>query len=96
MQLRSYVRLRLEDMTPLVYPDFGRTSRFQLYLLTPVAHHGSSCRMSYHLICEKLGMVGLNDCIILQPGHLVGSRLGGTHDSISVQNLSILRLRMHE
>jgi hypothetical protein len=32
-------------------------------------------------------MDGLDDCSILQPGHLVGSRLGGTHDSINVQNL---------
>jgi hypothetical protein len=33
-------------------------------------------------------MAELDDCIILQPRHLVGSRLGGTHDFISVQNLS--------
>jgi hypothetical protein len=33
-------------------------------------------------------MARLDDCGILQPGHLVGSRLGGTDDLISVQNLS--------
>jgi hypothetical protein len=33
-------------------------------------------------------MAGLDDCNILQPRHIVGSRLGGTHDSINVQNLS--------
>jgi hypothetical protein len=62
------------------------------YLLTPVAHHDSgrwACRMSYHLSCERLHMVGLDDCSILQPRHLVRRRLGGTYDSISVQNLNI-------
>jgi hypothetical protein len=39
------------------------------------------------LNCESLHMVELDDCSILQPGHLVGNRLGGTHDLISVQNL---------
>jgi hypothetical protein len=43
--------------------------------------------MSYHLSCERLRMTGLDDCSILQPGHLVGSRLRGMYDSISVQNL---------
>jgi hypothetical protein len=33
---------------------------------------------------ERRHMAGLDDCIILQRGHLVQSRLGGTHDSISV------------
>jgi hypothetical protein len=32
-------------------------------------------------------MVGLDDCTILQPGYLVRNKLGGMHDSISVQNL---------
>jgi hypothetical protein len=32
-------------------------------------------------------MAGLDDCNILQPEHLVENRLGGLHDSISVQNL---------
>jgi hypothetical protein len=35
---------------------------------------------------EKLRMAGLDDCSILQPGHLDGKRLGGMHDSISTQN----------
>jgi hypothetical protein len=39
-------------------------------------------------------MAGLDDYSILQPRHLVESRLGGMHDSLSVQNLSISRLRM--
>jgi hypothetical protein len=39
------------------------------------------------LSCERLRMVGLDDYSILQLGHLVGNRLGGTHDSISAQNL---------
>jgi hypothetical protein len=50
--------------------------------------------MYYHLSCERLRMVGLDDYSILQLGHLVGSRLGGMHDSISIQNLSISRLHM--
>jgi hypothetical protein len=41
-----------------------------------------------YLSCERLCMAGLDDCSILQPGHLVRNRLGGTHDWISVQNLS--------
>jgi hypothetical protein len=63
----------------------------------PVAHHGSgrrAYRMSYQLICERLRMVELDDCSILQLGHLVGSRMSRAHDSISVRNLSISRLRM--
>jgi hypothetical protein len=66
------------------------TSQLQMYLLTPVVHHGSgrwACQLSYHLSCERLRMAGLDVCSILQPGHLVGNRLGGTHDLISVQNL---------
>jgi hypothetical protein len=50
--------------------------------------------MSYHPGYERFRMAGLDDCSILQPGHLVGSRLGGTHDSFSIQNLSISWLRM--
>jgi hypothetical protein len=42
-----------------------------------------------YLSCERLRMAGLDDYNTLQPGHLVRSKLGGTHDSISVQNLSI-------
>jgi hypothetical protein len=66
------------------------TSQLQTYLLTPVAHHDSgpwTRRLPYHLSCEWLHMAGLDDCRILQPGHLVGNRLGGMHDLISVQNL---------
>jgi hypothetical protein len=33
-------------------------------------------------------MAKLDDCNILQPEYLIESRLGGMHDSISVQNLS--------
>jgi hypothetical protein len=47
-----------------------------------------------YLSCERLHMARLDDCAISQPGHLVESRLGGTHDSINVQNLSISQLRM--
>jgi hypothetical protein len=32
-------------------------------------------------------MAGLDDCSILQSGHLVRNRLAGTYDSISVPNL---------
>jgi hypothetical protein len=39
------------------------------------------------LSCERLRMAELDDCSILQLRHLVENRLGGTHDSISVQNL---------
>jgi hypothetical protein len=45
--------------------------------------------MSYHLGCERLRMARLDDYSILQPEHLVGSRLVGMHDSFSIQNLSI-------
>jgi hypothetical protein len=41
-----------------------------------------------YLSCETLCTIRQDDCSILQLGYLVGSRLGGTHDSISVQNLS--------
>jgi hypothetical protein len=95
-QLRSHARLWSEDITMVVYPNFGRPSRLrsmsqlQTYLPTSVAHHDSGewvHRLSYHLSCERLCMVGLDDSSILPPGHLVGNRLGGMHDSISVQNL---------
>jgi hypothetical protein len=33
-------------------------------------------------------MARLDDCTILQLGHLVKSRLRGVHDLISIQNLS--------
>jgi hypothetical protein len=76
--------------TPVIYPDFGRTSQLWMYLLTPVKYHDSdqwACRMPYHLSFERHRMAGLDDCIILQPKHLVRSRLVGMHDSINVQNL---------
>jgi hypothetical protein len=89
-------RLRLEDMTLVIYPDSGRTywlwstSQLRTSLLTPVTHHNSGwwvrC-LSYHLSCERHCMTGLDDCNILQPEHLVRKRLGGTHDLIIVQNL---------
>jgi hypothetical protein len=40
--------------------------------------------MSYHLSCERHRMAELDDYNILQPEHLVGSRLGGMHDSFNV------------
>jgi hypothetical protein len=109
MRLRSYARLwsyaqlRSEDMTPVVYLDSGRTFRFlltswlQSYLLTLVVHQDYGrwawC-MSYHHSCERLCMARLDNCSILQPGHLVRSRLVGTHDSFIIQNLSISQLCM--
>jgi hypothetical protein len=39
------------------------------------------------LSCERLHIAGLDDCSILQPGHLVRNSLGRMHDSFSVQNL---------
>jgi hypothetical protein len=78
-------------------PDSDQKTWLRSYLLTPVAHHDSgrwAHRMSYHLSCERLRMAGLDDCNILQPGHLVESRLGGMHDSINIQNLNISRLHM--
>jgi hypothetical protein len=53
---------------------------YSLYIF--VQHH-------LGLNCERLHMAGLDDCNILQPRHLVGNGLGGTHDSISVQNLTL-------
>jgi hypothetical protein len=108
-RLRSYARLRSEDATTVICPtpvrryDSGRISRLRSHFLTPfdvmtlVVLHGFSrwaCRMFYHLNCKRLRMVGLDDNNILQLGHLVGSRLGGMHDSISIHNLSISRLRI--
>jgi hypothetical protein len=84
-------------------PNPCNTSRLRsttwlwLYLLTLVAHHDSgrwADRISYHLICERLHMAGLDNYSILQPWHLVGSRLGGMRDLVSVRNLSISRLRL--
>jgi hypothetical protein len=41
------------------------------------------------IIYERLCMVELDDCSILQLEHLVGSNLSRVHDLFSVQNLSI-------
>jgi hypothetical protein len=46
-----------------------------------------------YLSCERLRMARLYDCSILQPRHLVESRLGGIHDSFSIRNLNISSLR---
>jgi hypothetical protein len=46
------------------------------------------CKQHLYLSCERLHMAGLDDCNILQPGHLVRSKLGVTHDSINIQKLS--------
>jgi hypothetical protein len=45
------------------------------------------CKQHLCLSCERLRMTGLDDCSIIQPGHLVENRLGGMHDLISIQNL---------
>jgi hypothetical protein len=45
------------------------------------------CKQHLYLSCERLCMARLHDCSILQPGNLVKNKLGGMHDSISVQNL---------
>jgi hypothetical protein len=45
------------------------------------------CKQHLCLSCERLRMARLDDCSILQLRHLVENRLGGMHDSISVQNL---------
>jgi hypothetical protein len=50
--------------------------------------------MSYQLICERLRMVELDDCCILQLKHLDGSNLSRVHDLFNVQNLNISLLRM--
>jgi hypothetical protein len=53
--------------------------------ILPLLHLCYFCtnNISY-LNCERLRMAGLDDYNILKPGHLVGSRLEGTHDLISV------------
>jgi hypothetical protein len=81
--LRSYIPtpvalLTLVDVTTLdISPDFDCASWLSRW---------ARC-LSYHLSCERHRMAGLDDCNILQLRHLVRNRLGGTHDSISVQNL---------
>jgi hypothetical protein len=84
--LRSYVRLQSHFPTPV-----------DVVYLTLVTHHGSSqwaCHMYYHLSCERLHMTELDDCSILQPRHLVRSRLGGMHDSFNVWNINISWIRI--
>jgi hypothetical protein len=93
-QALRFVHLDLvDDMTPVISLNSAHTSWLWLTiwlrsdLLTPIAHHGSgrwACYMSYHFSCERHCMVGLDDYNILHSGHLVGSRLGGTHDSFSI------------
>jgi hypothetical protein len=60
---------------------------FLLYLSKLVQQH-------QYLSYERLCIAGLDDCSSSQFRHLVRSRLGGMHDSISVQNLSISWLHM--
>jgi hypothetical protein len=50
--------------------------------------------MTYELICERLIIVKLDDCSILQCEHLVRSNMSRAHDSFNVQNLSISHLCM--
>jgi hypothetical protein len=47
------------------------------------------CKQHLYLSCERLCKAGLDDCSILQHGHLVRRKLGVTHDSINVRNLSL-------
>jgi hypothetical protein len=90
-----YLTTPIVCLTPARWYDSGCISWLRSHLPTPVdvttsvTHHSSgrcACHMSYHLSYERLRMARLDDYIILQPGHLVGSRLGGTHDSFSVWN----------
>jgi hypothetical protein len=57
--------------------------------ILPLLYLFYSCanNISY-LNYERLHMVRLDDCNILQPRYLIGSRQRGTHDSIIIQNLS--------
>jgi hypothetical protein len=53
---------------------------------TSTMHHSYGCRayrMSYRLVCERLCMVELDDCNILQLGHLIASRMSRAHDSLN-------------
>jgi hypothetical protein len=78
--LWSHFQIPVDVMTPIVSPDSGRASRLWLMSVP--------CRMPYHLSRERIRMARLEYCNILQPEYLVRSRLGGTHDLFSVQNLS--------
>jgi hypothetical protein len=75
--LRSYILTSVDVTTLDVSPDSGYASNSGQWVR----------RLSYHLSYERLCMAGLDVYSILQLGHLVRNRLGGTHDSISVQNL---------
>jgi hypothetical protein len=57
------------------------------YYLCCILRYFHTSNISY-LRCGRLHMAGLDDCSILQTRHLVRRKLRGTHDSISVQNLS--------
>jgi hypothetical protein len=103
--LWSYARLRSKDTTLAVCLisvgryDFNRISRLQSHFLTPSVDVTTwvisldvgrwACHMSYQLICERLRMVELDDCNILQLKHLVGSNFSRVHDLFRVQNLNI-------
>jgi hypothetical protein len=59
--------------------------------------HGSgqlACHVSYQLICERLRMVELDDCSVLQLEHLVRSNLSRAQYLFSIWNLIISQLRM--
>jgi hypothetical protein len=66
---------------------YSYTFHIMKYYLYCICFYFCANNISY-LSCERLRMVELDDCSILQPGHLVESRLGGMHDPISVQNLN--------
>jgi hypothetical protein len=70
----------------LIYVSYNEIL-FLLYLFKLV-------QQNPHLSYERVYMAELDDCSISQPGHLVRSRLGGTYDSVSIQNLCISRLHM--
>jgi hypothetical protein len=70
----------------LIYVSYNKIL-FLLYLFQLVQQY-------LYLSCERVCMARLDEDNILPLGHLVRSRLGGTHDSISIQNLGISQLRM--
>jgi hypothetical protein len=70
----------------LIYVSYNEIL-FLLYLFKLVQQNS-------HLSCERHHMAELDDNNILQPRHLVVCSLRGMHDSVSNQNLSILRLHI--
>jgi hypothetical protein len=68
-----------------------------MYVLINVSYNGILSLLHFlflykqhlGLSCERLCMAGLDDCSILHPKHLAGNGMGGTQDSISVQNLKL-------